>query len=229
METTATPKNVLVGFDKLQNYLEKNPGSFDCIKIANTHNDKTNFRKEFNSKGVDNIPLLMDYLQEWAPEVPYTWWICLYKGKTQVERFPFSKLNPLPQAANQVAGVPTEFVNQLVEAERKAAIAEFQLNQMANDMLEEDDEDDEEDEQSQFMGAVIQQVQPHIPALIEGIVSLLNSKRQPLQVAGIGEPLAPEVVEAVNILMAHGVTINHLNKLVKKAQDGSLKPLLMML
>ena len=228
MEAT-TPKGVLVGFDKLQNYLEKNPGSFDSIKIANTHNDKTNFRKEFHGKSIETIPMLIDYLQEWAPDGAYTWWICLYKGKTQMERFPFSKINPTNNAliaGINNGGVPAEFVAQLVEAERKAAIAEYQLNQMAQDILEDDEDEDEEPE---FMGAIVQQIQPHIPMLIEGLVNMMSAKK-PLQVAGVNDvDLDPQVIEAVKILMAHGVNINHLNKLVKKAQDGSLKPLLMML
>jgi len=223
----ATPKQMLVGFDKLQSYLEKNPNGFDVIKIANTHNDKTNWRKEFNAKGAENIPLLIDYLQEWAPEGAYTWWICLYKGKSQVERFPFSKVSPTPSTITGVSGIPADFVNQLVEAERKAAIAEFQMNQMAQDLLE--DEDEDEDEEPEFVGAIVQQLTPHIPALIEGLVSIVSrSSAKPLQVAGVNT-LPDDVAECVNILMQHGVTINHLQKLVKKAQDGSLKPLLMML
>jgi hypothetical protein len=52
--------------------------------------------------------------------------------------------------------------------------------------------------------------------------------KKPLPVRGVDD--APtEAVECLKILMAHGVTLSHLQKLVAKAKDGSLKPLLMML
>jgi hypothetical protein len=229
MEISNTPKAVLVGVDRLQSYLDKQAGAFDTIKIANTHNDKTNWRKEFtNAKSALTIPALIEYLTEWSPEnAPYVWYICLFKSKVQVERFPFSVL-PIQQqaiAGINTGGVDPAFVNQLVEAERKAAIAEFQMNQMAIEQLE--DDEDEQDDEPDYVGAIMPMVMPHIPTLIEGLMGLLAAKK-PLQVSGVDD--APtEAVECLKILMAHGVTLSHLQKLVAKAKDGSLKPLLMML
>jgi len=223
-----TPKAVLVGIDRLQSYLDKQTGAFDCIKIANTHNDKTNWRREFtNVKPALTIPALIEYLTEWSPEnAPYVWYICLFKSKTQVERFPFSMLPVQSMAIAGVTntGIDANFVSQLVEAEKKAAVAEYQMSQMAAELLE---EDEEEDEAPDYLGSIMPMIQPHIPALIEGIMNMLPSKR-PLAVSGIEE--APtEAVECLKILMQHGVTLNHLQKLVAKAKDGSLKPLLFML
>lgn len=210
METNTTPKAVLIGFDRLQNYLEKQASTFDTIKIANTHNDKTNWRKEFHGTNASNlIASLIDYLNEWTPEgAPYTWYICLFKGKTQIERFPFSKVPAMagvPAVANN--GLTPELVQQLVEAERRAAVAEMQLNIMAQNDLE-DDEDDEDD-QPDYMGAILQQVQPHIPALIEGIIGMVQQK--PLQVAGTQPD--DEIMQVVSELMSKGITIEHLRKL----------------
>jgi hypothetical protein len=209
MSAENTPKSVLVGFDRLQNYLEKQASTFDSIKIANTYNDKTNWRKEFaGSKSADQIALLIDYLNEWTPEgAPYTWYICLFKGKTQIERFPFSK-NHLTSVGNVAtnSNLTPEFVAQLVDAEKRAAMAEMQLNIMAQNEL--DDEDDEDDEPD-YVGTIMQQVQPHIPALIEGFLSMMNKK--PLQVAGTG--LDPDVEQIISELLAKGITIEHLKKL----------------
>lgn len=226
MEPT-TPKAVLVGFEKLQNYLDKQSSSFDAIKIANTHNDKTNWRKEFNAtKSGLNTPALIEYLQEWAPDnAPYTWWICLFKSGKQVERFSFSVVAGA-MAMPGVSGVNSAMVQQLIEAERRAAIAEMQLNQMAVEQLE-DDEDDE-DEAPDYIGAIMPMITPHIPALMQGLIAKLGINNEPLAVNGVNEAPA-DAIDCLKILMDHGVTLNHLQKLVKKAKDGSLKPLLMML
>jgi hypothetical protein len=228
MEHISTPKAVLVGVDRLQSYLDKQAGAFDTIKIANTHNDKTNWRKEFtNVKPALSIPALIEYLTEWSPEnAPYIWYICLYKSKVQVERFPFSILPVQTMAIAGVnnGGIDPNFVSQLVEAEKKAAVAEYQMSQMAAEMLEDDEEADEEPD---YLGSIMPIITPHIPALIEGIMAMLPSKR-PLAVSGVDE-VPQEAIECLNILMENGVTLNHLQKLVKKAKDGSLKPLLMML
>ena len=210
MQQENTPKAVLVGFDRLQNYLEKQASTFDSIKIANTYNDKTNWRKEFTgAKSPDQIALLIDYLNEWTPEgAPYTWYICLFKGKNQVERFPFSK-NSLISVGNiaNSNNLTPEFVSQLVDAEKRAAIAEMQLNMMAQNEL--DPEDEDEDEEPDYVGAIMQQVQPHIPELIQGFLAMLN--KQPLQVAGTG--LDPYVEQIVSELLAKGITLEHLKKL----------------
>ncbi len=222
----ATPKAVLVGFDKLQNYLDKQTSSFDSIKIANTHNDKTNWRKEFAAKtAAGNIPQLIEYIQEWAPEnAPYTWWICLFKNNKQVERFPFSVVGGAVATMPGVGGVDPALVQQLVDAERRAALAEAQLNQLAAEQLEDDDDDD--DTAPDYIGAIIPMIQPHIPALIEGLIQRFGP-RQPLAVNGV-EELPQEAVEVVKQLMAKGVTIEHLKKL--NAMPGAkIKSLLLML
>jgi hypothetical protein len=210
MQVENTPKAVLVGFDRLQNYLEKQASTFDSIKIANTYNDKTNWRKEFaGAKSPDQIALLIDYLNEWTPEgAPYTWYICLFKGKIQVERFPFSK-NSLISVGNisNNNNLTPEFVSQLVDAEKRAAIAEMQLNMMAQNEL--DPEDEDEDEEPDYVGAIMQQVQPHIPELIQKFLAMLN--KQPLQVAGTG--LDPQIEHIISELLAKGITIEHLKKL----------------
>lgn len=219
----ATPKVVLVGFEQLQNYLDKQASNFDAIKIANTHNDKTNWRKEFTAKtAAGTIPQLIEYLQEWSPNnAPYTWWICLFKNNKQVERFPFSLIGGA-MAMPSVGGVDPGIVNQLIEAERRAAIAEMQLNQLATQQLEDEVEDDEPD----YIGAIMPMITPHLPALIEGLVARFAVK-QPLAVNGV-EELPAEAVEVVKSLMAKGVTIEHLQKL--NAMPGAkIKSLLLML
>jgi hypothetical protein len=223
MEPT-TPKAVLVGFDRLQNYLDKQSGNFDAIKIANTHNDKTNWRKEFAAKTASgNIPQLVEYIQEWAPEnAPYTWWICLFKNNKQVERFPFSVIGGA-MAINNVGGVDPAMVQQLIEAERRAAIAEMQLNQMAAAQLE-DDEDDE-DEQPDYIGAIMPMITPYIPGLIEGLVARFAIK--PLAVNGV-EDLPEDAITIVKSLMSKGVTLEHLKKL-NEMPATKLKSLLLML
>jgi hypothetical protein len=224
MEST-TPKAVLVGFDKLQNYLDKQSSNFDAIKIANTHNDKTNWRKEFNSaKSGLNIPALVEYLQEWAPEnAPYTWWICLFKSGKQIERFPFSVVSGT-MAISNVGGVDPSMVQQLIEAERRAAMAEMQLNQMAAAQLE-DDEDDE-DEQPDYIGAIMPMITPHIPALIQGLVAKF-AINEPIAVNGVDD-LPEDAISIVKSLMSKGVTLNHLKKL-NEMPGTKLKSLLLML
>jgi hypothetical protein len=222
----ATPKAVLVGFDKLQSYLDKQSSNFDAIKIANTHNDKTNWRKEFAAKtAAGNIPQLIEYLQEWAPDnAPYTWWICLFKSGKQVERFPFSVVGGA-MAMPSVGGVDSAMVQQLIEAERRAAIAEMQLNQLATQQLE-DDEDEDEDEQPDYIGAIMPMITPHIPALMQGLIAKF-AVNEPLAVNGV-EDLPGEAIEVVKSLMKKGVTVEHLKKL--NAMPGAkIKSLLLML
>jgi hypothetical protein len=223
MEST-TPKAVLVGFDKLQNYLDKQSSNFDAIKIANTHNDKTNWRKEFAAKTASgNIPQLVEYLQEWAPEnAPYTWWICLFKNNKQVERFPFSVIGGA-MAINNVGGVDSAMIQQLIDAERRAALAEAQLNQMAVAQLEEDE--DEEEEQPDYIGAIMPMITPHIPGLIEGLVARFAIK--PIAVNGV-EDLPEDAIIIVKSLMSKGVTLGHLKKL-NEMPTAKLKSLLLML
>lgn len=224
MEPT-TPKAVLVGFDKLQNYLDKQSSNFDAIKIANTHNDKTNWRKEFNAtKSGLNIPALVEYLQEWAPEnAPYTWWICLFKSNKQVERFPFSVVSG-NMAVSNVGGVDPGMVQQLIEAERRAALAEAQLNQMAVEQLE--DNEDDEDDAPDYIGAIMPMITPHIPALIEGLVARFALK-PPLAVNGV-EELPEDAIIVVKSLMQKGVTVDHLKKL-NSMPSAKIKSLLLML
>jgi hypothetical protein len=224
MEPT-TPKAVLVGFDRLQNYLDKQSSNFDAIKIANTHNDKTNWRKEFAAKtAAANIPQLVEYLQEWAPEnAPYTWWICLFKSGKQVERFPFSVVGGAMAMPN-VGGVDPAMVQQLIEAERRAAIAEMQLNQLATQHLE--DEDDDEDEQPDYIGAIMPMITPHLPALIQGLVAKF-AINEPLAVNGV-EDLPEDAIMVVKSLMAKGVTVDHLKKL-NAMPAAKIKSLLLML
>ncbi len=224
MEPT-TPKAVLVGFDRLQNYLDKQSSNFDAIKIANTHNDKTNWRKEFAAKtAAANIPQLVEYLQEWAPEnAPYTWWICLFKSGKQVERFPFSVIGGAMAMPN-VGGVDPAMVQQLIEAERRAAIAEMQLNQLATQHLE--DEDDDEDEQPDYIGAIMPMITPHLPALIQGLVAKF-AVNEPLAVNGV-EDLPEDAIMVVKSLMAKGVTVDHLKKL-NAMPAAKIKSLLLML
>ena len=221
--------NSLVGFEKLQSYLEKQINEFQSIKIANTFNDKTNWRKEFNStKAADNVALLMDYLAEWD-KTNYTWWICLFKNKIQVERFPFTSTKTGIGSMPSQGGIDPAFVNQLVEAERKAAIAEYQMSEMAKEMLE-DDEDDEDEDQG-IMGAITEQVMPQIipmiPELLAGFIDSLKNKNKPLQVSGIPD----EATELVEVLLANGVTTDHLRKLADMAQNQKtkFKSLLLML
>ena len=224
MEPT-TPKAVLVGFDRLQNYLDKQSSNFDAIKIANTHNDKTNWRKEFAAKtAAANIPQLVEYLQEWAPDnAPYTWWICLFKSGKQVERFPFSVVGGAMAMPN-VGGVDPAMVQQLIEAERRAAIAEMQLNQLATQHLE--DEDDDEDEQPDYIGAIMPMITPHLPALIQGLVAKF-AINEPLAVNGV-EDLPEDAIMVVKSLMAKGVTVDHLKKL-NAMPAAKIKSLLLML
>jgi hypothetical protein len=224
MEST-TPKAVLVGFDKLQNYLDKQSSNFDAIKIANTHNDKTNWRKEFNAtKSGLNIPALVEYLQEWSPEnAPYTWWICLFKSGKQIERFPFSVVSGT-MAISNVGGVDPGMVQQLIEAERRAAMAEMQLNQMAAAQLE-DDEDDE-DEQPDYIGAIMPMITPHIPALIQGLVAKF-AINEPIAVNGVDD-LPEDAISIVKSLMNKGVKLDHLKKL-NDMPSTKLKSLLLML
>jgi hypothetical protein len=224
MEPT-TPKAVLVGFDRLQNYLDKQSSNFDAIKIANTHNDKTNWRKEFAAKtAAANIPQLVEYLQEWAPDnAPYTWWICLFKSGKQVERFPFSVIGGAMAMPN-VGGVDPAMVQQLIEAERRAAIAEMQLNQLATQQLE--DEDDDEDEQPDYIGAIMPMITPHLPALIQGLVAKF-AVNEPLAVNGV-EDLPEDAIMVVKSLMAKGVTVDHLKKL-NAMPAAKIKSLLLML
>jgi len=224
MEPT-TPKAVLVGFDRLQNYLDKQSSNFDAIKIANTHNDKTNWRKEFAAKtAAANIPQLVEYLQEWAPDnAPYTWWICLFKSGKQVERFPFSVIGGAMAMPN-VGGVDPAMVQQLIEAERRAAIAEMQLNQLATQHLE--DEDDDEDEQPDYIGAIMPMITPHLPALIQGLVAKF-AINEPLAVNGV-EDLPEDAIMVVKSLMAKGVTVDHLKKL-NAMPAAKIKSLLLML
>jgi hypothetical protein len=223
MEPT-TPKAVLVGFDRLQNYLDKQSSNFDAIKIANTHNDKTNWRKEFAAKTASgNIPQLVEYIQEWAPEnAPYTWWICLFKNNKQVERFPFSVIGGA-MAINNVGGVDSAMIQQLIDAERRAALAEAQLNQMAVAQLEEEEE--EEEEQPDYIGAIMPMITPHIPGLIEGLVARFAIK--PIAVNGV-EDLPEDAIIIVKSLMSKGVTLEHLKKL-NEMPGTKLKSLLLML
>jgi hypothetical protein len=164
-------------------------------------------------------------LQEWAPEnAPYTWWICLFKNGKQVERFPFSVVGGA-MAMPSVGGVDSAMVQQLIEAERRAAIAEMQLNQLATQQLE-DDEDEDEDEQPDYIGAIMPMITPHIPALIQGLVAKF-AVNEPLAVNGV-EDLPGEAVEVVKSLMKKGVTVEHLKKL--NAMPGAkIKSLLLML
>ena len=224
MEPT-TPKAVLVGFDRLQNYLDKQSSNFDAIRIANTHNDKTNWRKEFAAKtSAGNIPQLVEYIQEWAPEnAPYTWWICLFKNNKQVERFPFSVIGGA-MAINNIGGVDPAMVQQLIEAERRAAMAEMQLNQMAAAQLE-DDEDDE-DEQPDYIGAIMPMITPHIPALIQGLVAKF-AINEPIAVNGVDD-LPEDAISIVKSLMNKGVKLDHLKKL-NDMPSSKLKSLLLML
>ena len=222
----ATPKAVLVGFDKLQSYLDKQSSNFDAIKIANTHNDKTNWRKEFAAKtAAGNIPQLIEYLQEWAPEnAPYTWWICLFKNGKQVERFPFSVVGGAV-ATSSVGGVDPALVQQLIDANVRAALAEKHLDQLATQQLE-DDEDEDEDEQPDYIGAIMPMITPHIPALMQGLIAKF-AVNEPLAVNGV-EDLPGEAIEVVKSLMAKGVTVEHLKKL--NAMPGAkIKSLLLML
>ena len=217
--------NSLVGYEKLQAYLDKQVGLFTQIKIANTHNDKTNWRKEFTARtAAENITLLMDYLNEW--DTPnFTWWICLFKDKTQVERFPWSskKTELSAVGAVQQTGLDPEFVRQLVEAEKRAAVAEYQMNQMAQEVLSGDEEEDEEDEGiiGQITREALPQIIPMIPALINGIINKLNDNRQPLQVSGVETD--PEVMQLVQVLFDNGVTTEHLQKLAAMATNEKMK------
>jgi hypothetical protein len=176
----------------------------------------------------DNIADAIEYISENFLENPQALYFITYykKGKlveeNKVETFQF-RLEEKKQHIGSI-GLDPMFVAQLVEAEKKAAVAEYQMSQMAADLLEDENEADEEPD---YLGSIMPLVLPHIPIIIEGIMAMLPSKR-PLAVSGVDEP-PTEAIECLNILMANGVTLNHLQKLVGKAKDGSLKPLLMML
>jgi hypothetical protein len=126
-------------------------------------------------------------------------------------------------------GIDPAFVNQLVESERRAAIAEYQMSEMAKEMLE--DDDDDEDEDKGIMGAITEQVMPQIipmiPELLAGFIESLKNKNKPLQVSGIPD----EITELVEVLLANGVTPDHLRKLADMAQNQKtkFKSLLLML
>jgi hypothetical protein len=226
METNTAPNTVLVGFEKLQNYLEKKSNSFDAIKIANAVNDSKNFRVEFSDSKIaeDNILELIEYLETWAPKnKSKNFWICLFKNNKQVERFPFSKISD-EVATSSVGGVDPALVQQLIDANVRAALAEKDFNQLAAQQLE--DEDEDEDEQPDYIGAIMPMITPHIPALIEGLVARF-AVNQPLAVNGV-EDLPGEAIEVVKSLMAKGVTVDHLKKL--NAMPGAkIKSLLLML
>lgn len=226
METTSTPKKMLVGFPALQSYLEKQP-AFTSIKIANSHNDKTNWRKEFNGKPGETIPQLVDYLEQWAPEdAAYTWYICLFNAKNQIERFPFSKLAGTMAGVN--AATDRELVNQLIAAERKNAELEAQLNMIASADLE-SEEEDEEDES--FLGKVAPYIEPHLPqimpVLIDGIMNAFGRKPQ----IALGSVITDDIQANLQILMDAGLTAEHIKKLATMAtsEPGKFKGLLFML
>jgi hypothetical protein len=226
METNTAPNTVLVGFEKLQNYLEKKSNSFDAIKIANAVNDSKNFRVEFSDSKIaeDNILELIEYLETWAPKnKSKNFWICLFKNNKQVERFPFSKISD-EVATSSVGGVDPALVQQLIDANVRAALAEKDFNQLAAQQLE--DEDEDEDEQPDYIGAIMPMITPHIPALMQGLIAKF-AVNEPLAVNGVDD-LPGEAIEVVKSLMAKGVTVDHLRKL--NAMPGAkIKSLLLML
>jgi hypothetical protein len=228
METNATPTTVLVGFDRLQNYLEKRTNTFDTIKVLQHHASLNKFLLDLepiNNKA--NIEALFDWFEEnSAKDAPFVYHVALYKKNKFVERLKFSRL-PLNgyQTTNPINGVDATMVQQLIEAERRAAIAEMQLNQLATQQLE-DDEDEDEDEQPDYIGAIMPMITPHIPALMQGLIAKF-AVNEPLAVNGV-EDLPGEAIEVVKSLMAKGVTVDHLRKL--NAMPGAkIKSLLLML
>jgi hypothetical protein len=213
---------------QLEDKLNKNSHRFSTISIAIAPKT-TEIANKFTDDNVsNNIEECIEALKESYiinPQALYT--IRTYKKgdlveKNKVETFQW-RLEEKKQHIGAI-GLDPMFVAQLVEAEKKAAVAEYQMSQMAAEMLEDDEEQDEEPD---YLGSIMPIITPHIPALIEGIMAMLPSKR-PLAVSGVDE-VPQEAIECLNILMDNGVTLNHLQKLVKKAKDGSLKPLLMML
>jgi hypothetical protein len=226
METNTAPNTVLVGFEKLQNYLEKKSNSFDAIKIANAVNDSKNFRVEFSDSKIaeDNILELIEYLETWAPKnKSKNFWICLFKNNKQVERFPFSKISD-EVATSSVGNVDSAMVQQLIDANVRAALAEKHLDQLAAQQLE--DEDEDEDEQPDYIGAIMPMITPHIPALMQGLIAKF-AVNEPLAVNGV-EDLPGEAIEVVKSLMAKGVTVEHLKKL-NAMPAAKVKSLLLML
>ena len=118
--------------------------------------------------------------------------------------------------------VPKDVVEQLAAARERAAVAEYQMSEMAREMQESEDEEPESD----FLGKVAEQAMPYMPVLIESFIGFLQGKgKQPLAVGAVPD----EAAECLEILMQNGVTLEHLQKLVKMANDGRLKNLLLML
>ena len=213
---------------QLEEKFNKNSHRFSTISIAISPATTKPVVKFTEENVSNNIEDCIEWITENYVENPQALYsITIYKkGKlveeNKVETFQV-RLEEKKQHIGSI-GLDPIFVAQLVEAEKKAAVAEYQMSQMAAEMLE---DDEEPDDQPDYMGSIMPMVLPHIPTLIEGIMGMLAAKR-PLAVSGVDEP-PTEAIECLNILMANGVTLNHLQKLVKKAKDGSLKPLLMML
>jgi len=213
---------------QLEEKFNKNSHRFNTISIAISPATKQPVVKFMEENVSDNIADAIEYISENYLENPQALYFITYykKGKlveeNKVETFQF-RLEEKKQHIGSI-GLDPMFVAQLVEAEKKAAVAEYQMSQMAAEMLEDDEQADDEPD---YLGSIMPIITPHIPALIEGIMAMLPSKR-PLAVSGVDE-VPQEAIECLNILMDNGVTLNHLQKLVKKAKDGSLKPLLMML
>ena len=213
---------------KLEEKFNKNSHRFSTISIAiapKTSVPAVKFTEENLSNNIEDCIEWFKESYEINPQALYS--ITIFKKGKQVEEnkvetFQY-RLEEKKQHIGSI-GLDPIFVSQLVEAEKKAAVAEYQMSQMAAEMLEDDEEADDEPD---YLGSIMPIITPHIPALIEGIMAMLPSKR-PLAVSGVDE-VPQEAIECLNILMENGVTLNHLQKLVKKAKDGSLKPLLMML
>jgi hypothetical protein len=217
---------------QLEEKLNKDSHRFSTISLAISPATTKPVSKFVEDDVADNIADCVNWILENYAENPQALYhISMYKkGKQDLNTFVQTtqfRAEEKKQFVGSV-GIDPIFVNQLVEAERKAAVAEYQMNEMAKEILE-DGDDEEEDEG--ILGAISQQVLPHIvpmlPELIGAFIENLKQKKETLQVAGIPD----EVNTYVDILLNNGVTTEHLKKLADMAQNQKtkFKSLLLML
>jgi hypothetical protein len=214
---------MVIGLERLQSYINKKADAFNTIKIMDSNNSKLS-RDQFIKKDVDeNIQDLIEHLQEFSPEYHKVWWIALLNGSQEITRFSFSAKPMTNMIGGIQNGLDPEFVNRLVEAEKKAAIAEYQMSEMARELLEDDDDDDEDDNKNDWMGAITEQVMPQIipmiPQLLGSIIENLKKDKPTLSVGAIPD----EANDLVESLLQNGVTIEHLRKLANMAQNEKIK------
>jgi hypothetical protein len=217
---------------QLEDKLNKDSHRFSTISIAISPATKQPVSKFLEEDVADNIADCIAYISENYLENPQALYhISMYKkGKQSLDTFVQTTQFRCEEKKQYVGsvGIDPNFVNQLVEAERKAAVAEYQMNEMAKEILE-DEEDEEED--NGILGAItkhaLPQIVPMLPELIGAFIENLKQKRETLQVAGVPD----EVNTYIDILLNNGVTPDHLKKLADMAQNQKtkFKSLLLML